>query len=482
MKVLFLQRDIWGKLSIMLLSAILKKAGHKCDVLVDDLEENLVEKALKINPDIIAFSISVNEITWMQKVGTQLRVKFKKLIICGGPCATIYYDEILNEEFLDIICIGEGDEAILELVNTINEKGDITNIKNLIVKQDGKIYKNDVRPLISDLDSLPFLDRTIYDRYAFFRNPKNIFFTLKNLVMTSRGCPYNCTFCFNKQYNEIYKGKGKIFRRRSVSNVIEELRIIKQQYPKYDFITFPDDIFLMPPRTWVNNFLERYQMEINIPFSCSTRANLLDEDLVKRLQSANCYSIRLGIESSNDYIRNTIFKKGIKLKQIIRSSYLIKKYGIKLQTYNILGAPTETLKTALETYELNRKIRPTCARCHPLFPYPKTEIYEYALKNNYLEEEINIKKMNYLSLRPMSILIKLKNKEEIDNLQKIFSFGVLFNLPPKLVKFLIKLPLSKFKNLFFGVSLISILGLIQIYHLSIRNSLKVALSYLLKYT
>ncbi len=468
MKIVFLQNKIFGNTAIMLLSAILKRAGHQCIVLIDALEENIIEKALKINPTIIAFSITSSDSTWMIARGRDLRKIFKKFIICGGPHPT-FYPEIIQEGFLDAICIGEGEEAIIDLVNAIENNEDITGIKNLIVKKDNNIYYNEIRPLIQNLDSNPFPHRTIYDHYAFFKDPKNDIFC-KNTIQTSRGCPFKCTFCLSSLYNKICEGKGKTFRNRTVPNVVEELMLIKKEYPQLKLFNFVDDSFTLSPRTWLYAFLEQYKREINIPFAIQTRPDLLDEYLIKKLKEANCYAIKMGIESGNNYIRNTIFKKGITTQQILKITSLIKKYGIKLHINNILGAPGETLETALETFEFSRKINPTFAMGYPLNPFPGTEIFYYAIKRKYLDQEYKNKGPSLPSY--FDTPIKLKNKKEIINLHKIFAISIFLHLPTSLVKFFIKLPFTRLYNFILGVSLW--IEMLIIHRLSFFNSLKIS--------
>lgn len=475
MKIVFLQNNIFGNYAIMLLSAILKRSGHQSILLIDALEKNIVEKALKLDPDIIAFSVTSPECAWMIKTGTALRKKFKKLIICGGPHPT-FYPEIIQEKFLDAICVGEGDEAIVDLVKAIEQNKDIIEIKNFHVKKGDKIYTNEVRPLIQDLDSNPFPDRTIYDRYDFYKDPKNDFFC-RNAIQTSRGCPFKCTFCLGTLYNKIYEGKGKIFRRRTVSNVLEELKLLKKEYPHLKFFNIDDDAFTLPPRTWLNDFLTQYKKEINIPFMIQTRTDLLDEELIKHLKEANCYSIKLGMESGNDFIRNEIFKKGVSRQQILKVTRLIKKYDIKLQINNILGAPGETLETAIETFEFNRKIDPNFAMSYPFNPFPRTELFNYAIKNKYLDEKYNDGRLSFLSY--IDTPIKLRNKKEIVNLHKIFAVSVFLHLPPALVRFLIKLSLGKIYNLVFGLSLW--MEMVLIHHVRFFNSLKLSVSHFFKY-
>jgi radical SAM superfamily enzyme YgiQ (UPF0313 family) len=354
--------------------------------------------------------------------------------IGGGPHPTFYH-EFIKEDYLDAICLGEGEGAILELVEAYKNGQDISGISNLIVKKDGRIYENELRPLIEDLDSIPLPDFNIYSRYNFFKNQRNGF------ILTGRGCPFQCSFCFNKLYNKMYNGKGKIIRKRKVSEVISEIKTLIMVNANIKHINFLDDIFILSV-DWLDEFLPRYAKEVNLPFSCSAHVNLVNEDIIRRLKGANCFSIRLGIESGNEYLRNTILKKGITDKQIIESTSWIKKYKLRFLVYNIFGSPGENLDTALETFGLIKNIRPTYAWCSLLQPYPGTEIYEFATRNNFLSKdyELNNLENSYF----MSTPIRIKDAKEINRLQKIFSLCVSLRLPAKLVKLLIKLPLSWF--------------------------------------
>jgi radical SAM superfamily enzyme YgiQ (UPF0313 family) len=405
----------------------------------------------------------------MSKIGKKIRKKFKKTIICGGPHPT-FYPEVINENYLDAICVGEGEEALLEFVNALEKGKSIIKIKNFFIKKNGKIYKNNLRPLIKNLDSIPFPDRIIYFKYDFLKNRKNEINSAGSAVVTSRGCPFNCSFCFNKAYKKLYKYKGEIFRRRSVSNVIEEIKSLKKEYKDLRHIIFLDDIFTLQKK-WINKFLKEYKKNINLPFSFNTRFDLIDEKLIKKLKDANCFSIRLGIESGNENLRNNVLNKKITNEQIIKYSELIKKYGIKLQTYNILGIPGESLEDALDTFNLNKKIRPIYAFCSLLHPYPGTEIFEYAIKRGYINKMFHFKNLGY-SYFTGDIPFKIENKKEICNLQKIFQLGVFLKLPTKLIKFLIKLPLTRFYELILGINIIIFSSLI--YDSKISHMIKVA--------
>jgi len=463
MKILFLQRDPFIKFGIAALSSVLKKNNHQCELLVDNLEKDIVARAVDINPDIVAFSLTTSEYSWMREVGRRVKERLNKPIVCGGPHPTFYH-EFIKEDYLDVICLGEGEEAILELVEAYKNGGDICGIRNLIVKKANRIYENELRPLIEELDSVPPPDFDIYNKYDFFKRQRNGF------VLTGRGCPFQCTFCFNKLYNQMYSGKGRIIRKRKPAAVIKEIKRLIAVNSNISHINFLDDTFILSS-DWLDEFLPKYAKEINLPFSCSAHANLVNEGVVRNLKRANCFSLRMGIESGNEYLRNTVLKKGVTDRQIVEAASWIRKYKLRFLVYNIFGSPGESLETALETFRLMKKIRPTYAWCSLLQPYPGTEIYEFAVKNNFLSKDYRPDKLENSYF--MNTPINIEDVKEITRLQKLFALCVSLRLPVKLVKLIIKLPLSWFYEKIFQFNYA--LGIMRVDNLSPVLLIKTAL-------
>lgn len=443
MKVLFIQQDVFKAYGLMLLSSILKNAGHKVEILIDSLEKNLFGKIKKINPDVIAFSLVSTRWDWMSDLAKRIKLKFNKPILVGGPHPT-FFPEIIQKEFIDIVCIGEGEEATLELFNNLERGKSIRKIKNLWVKEKSEIHKNPVRNLIENLDAIPYADRALYQKYPLLRIQN------MDVFMAGRGCPYNCTFCFNKKYNELYHGKGKILRRRSVSNLIDEMKQAKVRNRKIDYIQFHDDDFVLCSASWLDEFIREYRQKIGIPFSVSMRANDVNEEIIKKLKYAGCNSIRMGIESANPHIREQIMKKGITNKQILKASKIIQKHKINLQVYSILGAPGETLETAFETYNFFYNIHPTHAWCSLMQPYPGTEIMEIAKQQNLIKKDYTFENLDnsYFSTLPLN----LPHNSEICNLQKLFQFGNVLRIPPSIIKSLVKFPPNPIYDLIFKIN------------------------------
>ena len=207
MRILFLQDVAYDYIGTMQMSANLKKAGHECDVLIWEKERSFWNEFEKFNPDIVCFSVISGWHKTSIEKAKEIKQRSNALIVSGGTHPT-YFPEVLNEDSVDVICRGEGDVALVELADKYEKGKDITKIKDLWVKKNGKIFQNELRELVEDLDSLPFLDRDIYyKRYKFLREiPTKRF-------MTGRGCVANCTFCYNPTIKKMYKGKGKYVRK-----------------------------------------------------------------------------------------------------------------------------------------------------------------------------------------------------------------------------------------------------------------------------
>jgi radical SAM superfamily enzyme YgiQ (UPF0313 family) len=204
-----------------------------------------------------------------------------------------------------------------------------------------------------------------------------------------------------------------------------------------------DDTFILN-KSWLFQFLESYQAKIRLPFICLVRADLITEDIVKKLKEAYCYSVFFGVESGDEKLRNLILNKRITDFQIIEAAALLKKYKIRFRTYNMLGIPGENAQEAFKTIELNIKIKTDYPWCSILQPYPKTAIMEYAQKQGLL-----LREAGYPRLFFHNSILDSPNIKELSNLQKLFYWSVKFPFLKPLVKNIIKLPANLiFKILF----------------------------------
>lgn len=412
----------------MWLSAILKKEGHQCDI--TRVSYRAAEKTLKnFKPDIVSYTAFSGGHIPMVELNRKLKKKFNFYSMFGGPHPTFSPEMIEEDDSIDAVCIGEGFEAMPDFINKLEKREDITKVPNWWIRVDNKIYKNPLRPLLKNLDTLPFPDRSLYDKYKDYR------LTRTATVMTSQGCPFNCTYCFNHQLHRMSQQGDPTFRQRSVDNVIAEIKQLRKNYPKIEYLVFRDEIFTIN-KSWVKEFSEKYSKEVGLPFYCLMRPELITEELIDDLKKAGLYYIGIGIEAGNDFIRNEVLNRNMSREQIINGLKILHDTKVKFSTYNIIGSPGETLDTAMETWELNVKCHPTFADSFTLTPYPKTAIYKYAVENGYLDPNTKIPATYH-----ERIMLNLRDKKRLENFHHLLGITVEFPFLMPIIKLLINLPL-----------------------------------------
>ncbi|HLD02143.1 MAG TPA: radical SAM protein, partial [Candidatus Nanoarchaeia archaeon] len=224
--------------------------------------------------------------------------------------------------------------------------------------------------------------------------------------------------CFNHAMVKNYgPDSGKWVRFRSVERVIAEVKSVMKKYGG-KMVYFQDDTFIVN-RPWIQKFTEMYRKEINIPYHCHIRANLVDEKMAKMLKDSNCYSVHMAIEAGNDYIRNKILKREMSREEIFKAANLLNKYGIKTMLQNMVGLPTGTVQDDLETLKINIKCKPTYAWCSIFQPYPGVELTEFAGKQGLLKGDYNDISAKFFN----DTVLKMspQQKKEIEHLHKWFA-------------------------------------------------------------
>jgi len=329
LKVLFFYKyNYIEPIGLMYLSSALKLAGHETffyDILLDGDVCGFVGR---LRPEIIAYSIVTGTHHQYARLNRRLKERFSFFAVFGGPHAT-FFPDFINEPGVDAVCIGEGEDALAELATGLERNQDITGIANMWVKLGDTIFKNDVRPLDRNIDRLAFPDRALVYSYDAYRKRSNKY------VTSSRGCPYNCTYCFNHSLKKLYRGKGLFCRKRSIGNVIGELEGLKRA-ASVKRVQFFDDVFILD-RQWVLDFCKEYRERIALPFICYARVNLLDEEIVAALKSAGVVTITFAIETGSSHLRNQVLKRRISERSILKAAELMHRYTINFFTQNMAG-------------------------------------------------------------------------------------------------------------------------------------------------
>ena len=434
MRFVFLQKDPIPNLATMCLSAVLKREGHEVEVLIDPAEKDIVRSTLRLSPDVVCFSATTGQHVWQLQVARALKRLGDPIVVMGGPHPTFYPKVLEEEPCLDFICLGEGEDCLIELARALESGADPAPIPNLGWRdEDGQPVYNPMRGLEQEPDEWPFPDRSVYDRYEFVRKRRTV------SVMSARGCPYKCTFCFNVTLQEMYRGKGKYVRTKSVDYMIAEIKDILGRYPWVRQIGFADDIFVMNFRKWGKPFLKRYAEEIGLPFSCLLRPDLVHKELVEDLKRANCKMIKIGLESGVEDLRVGVLKKGRLDNEGMRiAGRLIKEAGITLYTFNIVGIPGETVDMAFQTADLNIEMGADHAWASICQPYPGTHLEDWSVENGFLDADAAEKDFQYSYF--IDTPLKLEHKDELCNFQKLLPLLVSYPRLRPLVRKAITLP------------------------------------------
>jgi len=392
-------------LGIEYLSAILKKNGHQTYLIYDPLLFNdyyisnqflsclfsfhgkIIKEIIDSKADLIAFSANTGEYNWAAQIASIIKDKIKVPIVFGGHHPTCLPEEVIREEFVDFVIQGEGEYVLLELVEHLEGKRSKEEIRNLYYKSNGIVYKNELRPLIENLDSLPFPDKDLfYQRMNYLSDTYRI--------MTSRGCPFSCSYCHNYYLQKLYQGKGKFLRRRSVTNVIQEIKEAKEKY-KITGIMFQDEIFTLH-HEWLKEFMELYKKEIALPFACYIHVGTIDEETIFLLRDSGCVQINMGIESLDEKVREEIFYRFIKQSKIIDAAKLMKKYHIHCRIYFIIGYPGQNRESLIDIARFCNEYKFASPMIFWLHYFPKTALAEIVKGNKEKQEDEYLKRYKKL--------------------------------------------------------------------------------------
>ena len=459
MRVLFVIADMYFSepLGAMILSAVCKKAGHETRLAV--LRLGPLESILDdFQPDVAAYSCMTPDedifADGIRRIRSWSSDNHKDVThIMGGPHPT-FFPEVLYKLDLDAICAGDGERAILSMLDAISENKPLSGIPNVSTKDCPMVHKE----VVEDMDLVPFADRDlIYDH-----SPDQLEHGIRSFL-TQKGCPYKCTYCFNHAYNRMFKGEGrKILRRRSVDDLITEIKKVQAEYPSMRMVRFADDVFVINKDEWLEEFAERYPKEVGVPFYCLIRCNSLTEEVAKLLSEAGCRSISMSIESGTKEIRNDIMKRNMPDELLRKSFGLAKKYKLNAFANSILAVPGTTFEDDYKSVMFSRNLAPACPTFSIFAPFPGTDLTKYAIDLGVLDDDFNY---NEVSCWDRSVLSNYSEKERRKQTNLAF-LGITYCKSPDflipVLDVLINLPFTPIYR-FFGSLLMSYMLAIRIF-------------------
>ncbi len=325
-------------------------------------------------PEVVAISsLTVDYPVIMQYVAP-LKSKYGFHLVSGGIHAITLPDHAVHYPAVDAICTGDGEKAITEYLEQMENGGEYWKTPNMWVRYNGRIFRNPLK-YRTEMDMLPYLDFDGFDPVHFYRPFQGRLYRMLNYEW-GRGCPYACSYCENVVLHEIFRelnaGKSPV-RRKPVRRSIEELKYLIRKY-SFEFIRFWDEDFTSVSEESLEEYAALYKSEIGLPFLIYSRFESVSERKVKLLKDMGCRMFAMGIESGSETIRYQVLNRKIRNKRILSVFNLVKENGISLSAYNILGLPGENREQIFETIRLNRAAPLTTSSCTLLEPYPATPI------------------------------------------------------------------------------------------------------------
>lgn len=409
---------------IRTISAVLKKAGHEVKTIFATLSEDYSRNYTKSELNqILALCngsqlIGINSFASTSKRAARiisfLKNRINAPIVYGGVHATISPEDCIK--YSDIVCIGEGEGAIVELANAIEKEKKIEKIENLWIKHQNKIIKNPIRNLIDNLDSLPLPDYDLQDHYI-LENKKIRNFTEYDIggqifFLTGRGCPYGCDYCSNSLFNELYKDKRKkVLRWNSPEYIINGIITFKKRFPTLGYFDIRDDTFSLRPLEDIKKFCKIYKEKVNMRFKCLGDPKTISDEKIKLLVDAGCTDIIIGIQGS-ERVNLEIYHRNQKDEYVLNAANILNKYKNKLAVmYDVITCnPYENPEDIINLIRLLQKIpKPYYLSVNNLVFFTGSKLYERAKRDGTIKtEKDSAIALNYWD-RSSHIFLKRKN-------------------------------------------------------------------------
>ena len=399
MKVVLVSLHSLRSYSVPYLHALVEQEGHDVKSVFFKLTTSrategdvkaFVDLIEDLAPQVVGFSVMSTFYKIAAHLTHLIKQKTKAFVVWGGIHPTVCPEECL--EHADAVCVGEGEGALLELLAALDSGSDYRELQNIWTKTDGRIRGNPMRPLIEDLDSMPFPDYTQRNKYYLDSGRliegiggEDVVNSYR--ILMSRGCVHNCNYCSNSLLRTLYAGLGPYVRRRSVDSVIEELEAARSIYKNASTVSVIDDSFMFE-KVWLEEFSEKYSSKIRLLFSAYTHPNLVKEEFIKLLAPTGFFYTIMGIQSGSERIRKEYYNRHTPDEQIIRAGQIFREYGVMACYDLIVQCPYETDQDRMATLELLASLpRPYQVDPFPLQFFPGTAITEQALHDGKIRPE-----------------------------------------------------------------------------------------------
>ena len=345
-------------------------------------EDLFIDLVKELDPLLVGIGFGAPYFPMMTQLTRRLREAVSVPVIWGGVHPTVCPEECI--EHVDFVCVGEGEECTAELAEALQGKREVESVAGLWLHQDGEVVQTPPRPLLQELDSLPFPQQMHPDTWFIednrLRRTDPLAGTVEYRIYPTRGCPYKCSYCHAHVLRKVVQGTpGKFYRFRSVENVLAELEDAIDQLPRIRRVKFDGDVFAFP-KAWIEEFAAAYRERINIPFELLTYPGELDEDDLRLLKGAGLRKVQTGIQSGSDRELLDNYGRKSKTADIVALSRFAAETGIEVAFDLIFDNPLATDGDKRSVVELLLRLHhPFTVYLYSLTLFPKTKLTEELL-------------------------------------------------------------------------------------------------------
>ncbi|MFA5157479.1 MAG: radical SAM protein [Candidatus Omnitrophota bacterium] len=395
--------SIFFSFALLYLASFIEEKGYKVEILDDRpshsegldlsiLQNHCIKSILDKNPRYLGFTCLTADFICIEKIAKSVRsAGFKGKIIVGGHHPTFCpQDFFVQKGIYDYVVLGEGEQTLLDLMKTLDDKGNIQHVDGIAYAEDGSFAKTSPRQLIENIDIFPNPAYHLIDLNQYLRPSVGL---IRHIllcgvpILTTRGCPYQCTYCGNPSLWATQMHK-KILRTRSIDKVLEELSLLKNQYAIDGFYIADDAFTLNEDRVgeFCRGLLDR---RLDLVWACQTHVNLFTERMAGWMRDAGCVQVEFGVESGSDRVLK-VMKKGTNTKNIQRAFDISHAHGFRTLANLMVNTPTETEEDLRSTIDFAKRLRPTIYSYAITTPLVGTEDYKKYVKPPLTREEYSL--------------------------------------------------------------------------------------------
>ena len=383
-----------------------------------DITQDFIDMVEDFKPDLIGLSAVELTFNMGMRLINAMKILYPNITIAvGGSHALTAPEKVISEKNINVVSVGEAENAFVELCDKLKKGEDYTNILNLWIKKDNQVYKNRLGNLI-DVNDLPYQDWEIFDKRRIYK-PMSGRIGRTGCFELTRGCVYSCTFCTNEFLNNVHNYKS--YREKSIPRFIEEVKYFKNKYG-IEYVYILAEMFLPTTKQRVREFSKMWREEVGLPYWTQLRVEGVDEENARLIEESGCVSLSAGVESGNEELRKKLLHRMMSNKQIIEAFRILKKTKMQVSANSIIGFPGETREQIFETIELNRELNPDNIMIHVFNPYRGTSLYDISVEKGYIAPD----HMAGDYRADFTLTMPQISKQEILGLQRTFAMYVKF--------------------------------------------------------